>query len=105
MEWFFTNQPTKADQIKAQRIWGELLGFLKCEYRKFPIQVNFNEPVYSYDEDGNNRYISTHEEQSKKVIEILQDKIKHEMQRNTGYVLKLNFDTKKLECDINPIFK
>jgi hypothetical protein len=104
-KWFFTGKPTKEEQMIAQRIWGEFLGILQCDYRKFPIRVNFNEPVYSYDEDGNHRSIITYNEQSKKVIEILQEKIQYEMHRNTGYVLKLNFDTKQLECDVNPSFK
>jgi hypothetical protein len=107
-ECFLINKPTKEEQMRAHRIWTKLLGLVKSDSRKFPIQVNYDEPVYvfdSYYDDKGNRPISRYEPQSQKVITILQDKIKYEMQRNTGYVLKLNLDTKKLECDINPIFK
>jgi hypothetical protein len=104
-EWFFTGKPTKEEQMRAQRIWGEFLVLLQSDYRKFPIRVSLNEPVYSYDEDGNHLCIDKYEEQSKKVIEILQEKIQYEMHRNTGYVLQLNFDTKQLECDVNPSFR
>ena len=81
------------------------MNLLQSDYRKLPICVTFNEPIYSYDEDGTHRYTETHKEQSKKVIEILQEKIQYEIHRNTGYVLKLNFDTKQLQCDVNPTFK
>jgi hypothetical protein len=106
-EGFFINKPTKEEKMRAHRIWTKLLGLLKSDSRKFPIQVNYDEPVYvfnSYNDRGN-RPISRYEPQSQKVITILQEKIKYENGRNTGFVLKLNFDTKKLECDTNPILK